>query len=252
MKQLFRKLTLALAVSLAASGAQAGLITFDGPSLDTSNAPFAPFFMTDGDTLVQGSFAVTTFNATNSGAPDHSSLVGALIDGVNNTCDSSSLSCPKNNRGAYLASANDGVPVLQKINGGIFNLISFRAAFIGDVGFTNTEASGIRAGFMRVIGVLADGSFTFADASLAGIDSSGSTSFATFFLPTAMQAMNFVEVDFFGFSCNSDGSCTDAFTNNRGQFALDDVEVIPEPGILLLVASALGALAFTRRGRRSV
>ncbi len=254
MKQFLKKSALALAALAGAAGAQATTIDFDS-GVDTSLAAGAPYFLLDRDAVIQKGFAIGVGNVNNGTNASDGSLVGALFDPSINSCDSATLTCPTGNSTTYLAAYNDAVPFIQALDGSAFSLSSFSASFIGTPGNTNTQASGVPAGLIRLFVVQSDGTsgYLTAQFQLKGTDSSGNLSFADFIMPTSIQALSLVEVDFVGYSCNGGGNCN-AFTTNKGQIALDNINVtavVPEPASWLLAFVGLGAVGAVVRRRRS-
>ncbi|WP_077033160.1 NF038120 family PEP-CTERM protein [Pelomonas sp. KK5] len=239
----------AVAFACAAGAAQASLITFDGPDLDTSGAAGAPYFLFDREVISQGYFNITTANVKNGSNAGDGTGTGALIDGIESQC-AGNLVCPGRNS-TYLATVDDGVVGLTS-KAPSFKLTGFSAGFIGPEGRTNSQASGLSAGAIRLFVVLTDGSFGYLDSIfwLPGTDAAGATDFVDFTLSAAEQALEFVEVDFIGYGCSASGACT-PFGTNTGQFGLDDINAteIPEPAGWLLAGTALAALGATTRRR---
>lgn len=196
-------------------------------------------------TMLEQGYKLTGW-ANVAGAPA-SALVGAVLDGADmENCVA--RTCPVNNSSHYYAALNDGVMSLQSPGVvGTVQLSSFDASFIGDNSLTYPSI----AGLLRVQGFFAGGGSMFQDFLLSG-PVAGAFKFAHYNVNAAMSAASFAEIAFFGFTCNNSGNCS-AFSTNRGQFALDNLDVsanveVPEPGTgLLLGLGLLGMGAFARR-----
>lgn len=245
MRKVFQALSIVGAMLIGALPTQAAVITFD-QGLNTSFAPSVPF-LTHGDVLHQGDYFVSTVSTKAGAAPGD--LVGALVDSsdVSNVC--LGLVCPTNNSSRFMAALNDGLPWLGRLDGGVFQLNSFDASFIAAEGDVVPPISLV----LRVYGFTALAGAFFEDFLLPG-PVNGGYSFQTFQTHGSLAGLDVVEVDFYGYACNSTGSCSRA--NNKAQFALDNINLInnnqvPEPGSLALVGVAFAALT-GRRLRRAV
>jgi hypothetical protein len=242
MKHLFRRFVLIAAIALSAGAAQATLIDFEQP-LDGPNTPAAPF-LTHGDEFLQGSYFFDPF----SNAPDAQlgDFVGSMINGSDPwTCFG--LVCPTNNSTTYFGALNDGVVAFGRTDGQSFAVNGFDASFIGGFGASLPPVSGL----LRLQGVTSTGDSLSQTFNLAGLDDSGSLGFSSYLTSGSFASTQFATVYAFGFACNTGGACS-AFSSNRGQFALDNINVsaVPEPETAVLFAMGFLAMGAAVRRRR--
>ena len=176
-------------------------------------------------------------------------LVGAVLDGSDlETCVS--RTCPTNNTTHYYAGLNDGLLSVQSPGVvGTVKLSSFQASYIGDNALSYPSV----AGLIRVQGWRPNGTSLSQTFNLAG-PTTGSFKFAQFTMASAFATTSFAEIAFFGFTCAASGSCS-AFSTDRGQFALDNLNVtamvdLPEPATGLLLGLGLIGVAASARRRR--
>ena len=242
MQKFLKKATL-LAALVAAGAANATTIAFeqskfgDGSSVDS--------LLVEGDLFADSGFLFGPFS--NAAGAQPGDLVGAMVDGSQLAATCFAVSCPTNNSSHFYTALNDGVLYMAAQNGAAFSVQGFSAAFLGASGETLPSV----AGLLRLQGVKADGSGSINyTVQLAG-PASGSLSFADFSTSGAFATTLFSEVYFYGFTCNSAGSCS-AFSTDRGQFALDNINVtaVPEPSQWMLMALGLGGVGAVLRRRR--
>lgn len=230
------KLLGAALVSAAAviAPAQAGIIDFEGQFGPVSGA----------ESLQQGDYTLAFYANTADGGIG--SLVGSYIDGSDpSACVG--MACPVNNPSTYYAALNDGyIDLFSSSSSGLFSIKSFDASFIG--GSPILSSYPVTSGLLRIQAFQADGTYMLADFALGGPGVDG-FEFGHFLTPAAFANTAFVEALLFGFVCNSAGNCS-AFSSDRAQFGLDNLELVavPEPSSQLMVGlGLLGMIACVRR-----
>jgi len=234
MRKFLRLVAVTSAVLCSATSALADLITFENP--DLTFAPSAPL-LGHGDGIVEGDFVVG-MDAGKAGASGND-LVGSLVSGADpSMC--LILVCPGNNPTQYLAALNDGIPYLLRLDGGRFGVSGFDASFIAN-GVTPPPSTAM---LLRVQGFVGNSLVAQQDFLLPGL-SGGGLDFKSFSFNSTFGSLT--EVDFIGYACNGAGSCNRS--NDLGQFALDNIAVIPEPSTWALVVLALGGVGAARRRR---
>ncbi|MES2947337.1 MAG: NF038120 family PEP-CTERM protein [Pseudomonadota bacterium] len=247
MKYCFRHVAAVVAIALSAGIAQAEVITFEQP-VNGPTTPFAPF-LTHGDEFLQGSYYFDPFsNASNAQFGD---LVGSMINGSDLAACFSVL-CPSNNPSTFFGSVNDGALAFGRVDGNSFSVTGFDASFMGASGNVLPAVSGL----LRLQGFTSTGATMFQTYQLAGPNEAGALGFGNYQTSGAFASTQFATVYAFGFACDASGTCN-AFTNNRAQFALDNISVsaVPEAettAMFLLGLTAMGAVVRRRRRQQSV
>ena len=224
-----------LALSAAwAPAAIADVINFD--NLDSQ-------FVGHGDSLEFQHFVLT--GASNAAGASYGDLVGAVFDGTDPAA--CGMACPTNNKSNYYASLNDGIIYLDPLKaGGSVSLQGFDASFIGYAQGVSYPAV---AGLLRVQGFYANGSSIFETYQLGG-PIGGNFQFQHFNTSSAFGSQQFASLAFFGFTCNTAGSCN-AFSTNKGQFALDNIVAsVPEPSTYAMLLLGLAGVGFAARRRQ--
>lgn len=219
--------TLALSAITAQAAPKTISIEFDGAAYSNFD---------DGDNHVEGDFRFTAVDPWGGGFVGFGSGAGS--------CGATYI-CPSRN-GAYYGVVNDGGLRMERTDGGGFSLAGFDAGFLS--GVFDPAMFGV-VGKLLVQGTGAAGTLN-AEFDLLGLDpDTGAGAFAQFDFDGTFSAASFTQVLFT--SCIDDGfgSCIAGQSFNLGQFALDSIQVIPEPASLALVGLGLAGAAGARRRR---
>ena len=213
--------------------AMAAVINFDN---------FDSQFVGHGDAFEVGQFVLT--GASNAVGANYGDLVGAVFDGTDPAA--CGMACPTNNTSNYYASLNDGVVYLDPLRtGGSVSLQGFDASFIGYAQGVSYPAI---AGLLRVQGFYADGTSAYETYQLGG-PVGGNFQFQRYNTSANFGSQQFASLAFFGFTCNTAGSCS-AFSTNKGQFALDNIVAsVPEPSTYAMMLLGLAGVGFAARRR---
>lgn len=225
-----------LGAAAIAAPAQAGTITFESAN------PYDVFG--SGDTYSESGYKLT-FEAYN--PSEVGTGVGSIIDSSDpDSC--MNTSCP-NNGSLFYGAFNDSIVILNSAtNGAQFQLKSIDASFIGAGALLDNFP--IVSGYLRMLGVFADNNYVRFDIPLYGPDDTG-FSFDSWTMSPAIAALNFVQIEMFGFVC-SDVSCS-AFSSNEAQFAIDNIVLaeVPEPATTAIFGLGLMALIAGARRRKA-
>lgn len=241
-KHLFR-LALSVAALSCAPGAQATVISFEGMEASLTT-PYLPL-LAEGDFFVQSGFYFEPFS--NHAGAQPGDLVGAIVDGADlaNTCFS--VACPTNNATHFFTALNDGVLYLAPDSAPSFTLQGLDASFVGAGGEVFPGVTLL----LRIQGTKVGGGTLTTTFQLPG-QTAGVFSFQSYATSGAFATQQFTEAYIFGLACNSAGSCS-AFSTDKGQFALDNINVtaVPEPSQWLLMGLGLAALGALARRRNA-
>jgi len=224
-----------LGAAAIAAPVQAETITFDSGA----GALFG-----SGDTWQESGYTMLfeDYDPSNVGA-----LVGAIVDPTDpGYCVA--MACPINGDGGYYGAFNDSIVWLMADKpGDRFHLKSIDASFIG----LDAALGGypVYSGLLRMQGFRDDGSYLVQDFLLDGPGSAG-FEFGRYTPFDAFANTGFVQIAMFGFTCDAGGDCN-AFSSNRGQFAIDNIGLVPEPASIALFGLGFAGLAAAARRRRN-
>jgi hypothetical protein len=241
----FTKSAVAAAALASASLVQAVVVNFEG-TIDTTFAPNAPLMGHNDEILNNGYWIDPLSNVT--GALD-GDFVGALVNGSDLAATCVGITCPSNNSSTFYAALNDGYVAIGAVNAAPFYVRGLDAAFIGASGDVLPTVPGL----VRIQGVKTDNTSITQTFSLTGPGAGGALSFASYSTSGSFAATQFKYIFIYGFVCNSAGSCS-AFTSDKGQFAIDNLNVdvnapVPEPSAWALMALGLTGVAAAARRR---
>ncbi len=204
----------------------------------------------DSDYILEAGFYAAFYSNTLGAMPGD--YVGNFFNGADSTSCTDGLACPVNNATTYYGALNDSL-INIGINGpGDFKVKSFDASFIGGTPVANTTYPAL-SGLLRIQGFFADGGTAYETYALNG-PTGDAFNFAHFNTSAAFGNLSFAQVYVFGFACETAGGCN-AFSNDRAQFALDNVTlaVVPEPSSFLLLGLGLAGMgAMVRRRKNSL
>jgi|GEM_PF-579345 len=246
LRHIIRKGLVVAAVMLGAMESQASVITFD----DITDSGFAASLplLGHGDEFYESGFWLETGSNQLDALPGD--LVAAIVDGadVANTCFS--IVCPSNNPTHYFTALNDGYLALGLLNNQPFSINSFDASFVAAFGDLVPDTSLI----LKILGHKADGSGLLAnDFELGGLEE-GVLNFYSYITDPLFAAAQFDYVFFYGFACNNNDTTCTAFGTDKGQFALDNINLtaVPEPSALFLLGIGMVVMCLRRRTFRFV
>jgi hypothetical protein len=255
MKDLWTKAALGAVALVCANVANAYVIDFE--SVSTAGAPFAPL-LADGQYVTQGAYNIYGQDGSNTTTTPDGSLVAALSNGAT-AASCLDGKCPVGDATNYMSAYNNGIVSVQSNTATNFTLSSFSAAFLPPAGVTLPAT---QVAYLAVEGDRSDGTYALALYTLLGPNAtSGLTTFANFTAaaPTTynggtgtLLTGDFSALFFYAYYC-SGGSCN-RFTSDKGQFAIDNINVsaVPEPADWALMTAGLVTVAAVIRRRRAV
>lgn len=223
--------------TVLAAPAQAETITFE------DLAYYGPIL--GNDVVATGNYGIGFYANRSDGA---GTLVGTIV--TPDYSESDGAAFPVNNQTNYYASLNDGYADIVNLDPGVrFAVNAFDASFVGGT----AALSGYPAisGLLRIQGILSGGGSVTETYQLAGPGASG-FNFAHYETSAAFRSNLFTEILVYGFACNTAGNCN-AFTTDRGQFALDNLALteVPEPASMALFGLGMVGLTVAARRRKA-
>ncbi len=219
----------AISLAVAASvPAHAATITFDGVAAGTILLP--------GESVTEQGYSFTAFDGA--GVVDTSAAFGPGV-GLD-------LAGPSGNLSQFYIGLNDSFVQMRATNGRAFRISGLDFGFVSAL--TNLFNPGDVPGFLIAAYEDWAGNFGGEFFSFGAADANGAFSFQTVGAAGVGGLSGALRlVDFYACTADANGQCA-AINANFSQFALDNIEAIPEPGSLALAMAALVlTVSFGRR-----
>ncbi|HEY9101002.1 NF038120 family PEP-CTERM protein [Chitinimonas sp.] len=228
MNNSIKKALLAFAAALALPAAMASQITFD---------PAAPNIYAGGEGFDEAGYKLNV-------VPPLGGVDGGLNGAVvSNAASCVVLDCPVGNSTQYFLGLNDGGLKVSKSDGLGFRLFGFDASFVAPV-VANIPFSVAR---IVIFGHDVFDNEYWTSFTLPGQNANGYWEFSNFVFDATDTW--FRDVTFLACLTDESGQCV-ADGQNQAQFALDNVNLVPEPTSWALLGISLAAMLVAARRKR--
>jgi len=228
--------TLGALVLMSAAPAMAGTIDFESVT---------PTIYGGTEVFTDGAYKLTVIDTPAAG-PGGTGFAGAVGDGSDEfLC--AIAACPVGNTSNFYLGVNDGSLKVERSDGQAFQLASIDYAFLAPVGNLGQYSFGQ----LTLVGVKADGGSVSYAYDFPVLNEAGASPFTTVWLSSTFGNSYLSSVTIGSCLFDGNGGCYSplAGAENQSQFAIDNLQVVPEPETYAMMGLGLGVVGWLSRRR---
>lgn len=183
---------------------------------------------------------------TPAAGPGSTGFAGAVGDGSDEyLC--AIAACPVGNSSHFYLGVNDGSLKVERENGSLFQVASIDYAFLAPIG----GLASYSYGQLTLAGVTADGSALSFAYDFPVLNSVGASPFTTVWLQSTFGSTYLSSLTIGSCLFDGNGGCVSplAGAENQSQFAIDNLQVVPEPETYAMMGVGLGLVGWLSRRR---